>query len=111
MVKRAILNPGYISRLSFETTSLFLHARSIVYIPWDVAEYAAKCVFAPEKERIKNRQDFPPVYLGTRNQPMTIIDCRGRIVLWYLPKLLSALHRVRAEICMPLDIHADAFLL
>jgi len=60
-----------------------------VYVPWDVEEYYMECIKAPAEQHEKNKSRFPCPSFGYQNQPLTIVDIRGRIVLWYLPDLLS----------------------
>ena len=67
---------------------------NIVYVPWDVEEYYRECVKGGTKEREKNLHKFPCPSLGSHTDPLTIVDGRGRIVLWYLPGLLSIQHQV-----------------
>lgn len=58
-----------------------------VYIPWDVEEYYRNHV---QGGRDKKRMGFPNPMFGTFSKPLTLVDVKGRIVLWYLPGLLSA---------------------
>jgi hypothetical protein len=37
----------------------------------------------------KKRVKFPILSLGKYSEPLTLVDVKGRIVLWYLPGLLS----------------------
>jgi hypothetical protein len=60
-----------------------------VYVPWDVEEYYIECVKTPVEQCERNKYRFPCPFFGRQNQPLTIVDIRGRIVLWYLPDLLS----------------------
>ncbi len=69
-----------------------------VYIPWDIVEYASECVFVPSGVRSINKLRFPCVQLGRHEEPLTIVDRKGRIILWYLPELLSRLQQVRGSI-------------
>jgi len=63
----------------------------LVSIPWDIDEYHKKRV----KARGKIDQDeFPNISLGRHSSPLTVVDSKGRIILWYLPGLLSGTHRV-----------------
>ena len=63
----------------------------IVYIPWDVEEYYIEHV---KKKRDRNWIKFPNPQLGSFSHPLTIVDLKGRIILWYLPGLLSEQHQV-----------------
>lgn len=67
-------------------------AHVLVYIPWDVNEYYLEHV---KEKRDRNREKFPSPQFGAFSQPLTVVDAKGRIVLWYLPGLLSERHQVR----------------
>ena len=87
LVCRAILNPSELADICYD-----ILAYLVVYIPWDVEEYYL--------EQIKGKKDpkrmrFPNPLLGAFSMPLTVVDLRGRIVLWYLPGLLSGQHQVR----------------
>jgi hypothetical protein len=66
----------------------------IVYIPWDIVEYASECVFVSSEIRTKNLQRFQCPMVGSYDVPLTIVDTKGRIALWYLPQLLSKRQQV-----------------
>ena len=57
-----------------------------VEIPWDVEEYYVRHV---KGGRDKKRIKFPNPSFGKFSEPLTVVDSKGRIVLWYLPGLLS----------------------
>jgi hypothetical protein len=66
-------------------------AHLVVYIPWDAEQYFS--------EQIKGKKDpsrvkFPNPHFGAFSEPLTVVDSRGRIILWYLPGLLSDQHQV-----------------
>jgi hypothetical protein len=63
----------------------------LVWIPWDIEQYFIKCV---KTRRKRDKAEFPDISLGRNSSPLTVVDCKGRIILWYLPGLLSASHRV-----------------
>jgi len=63
----------------------------IVRVPWDVEEYHAKCVKAGHDRK---RFEFPKVELGAFSKPLTVVDLKGRIILWYLPGLMPNRHQV-----------------
>lgn len=94
VVHAAILNPGE----SMETISTifysFIQISDTVYVPWDVQEYYVECVKARAEKREKNKFRFPAPSFGSYDHPLTIVDIRGRIVLWYLPGLLSIKQQV-----------------
>jgi hypothetical protein len=37
----------------------------------------------------KNRRNFPNPEFGRFSKPLTVVDSKGRIVLWYLPGLVT----------------------
>jgi len=56
------------------------------YLTWDVEEYYIKCVQGSgDKKRVK----FPNPQFGSFSEPLTVVDAKGRIILWYLPGLIS----------------------
>jgi hypothetical protein len=62
-----------------------------VYIPWDIEDYYIEHVRGGrDKKRIK----FPNPWFGAFSKPLTVVDSKGRIVLWYLPGLLSVEQQV-----------------
>jgi hypothetical protein len=60
-----------------------------VYIPWDVEEYHHK-----RKQNKNGVVKFPNPSFGAFSEPLTVVDAKGRIVLWYLPHLLSVEQQV-----------------
>jgi hypothetical protein len=62
-----------------------------VEIPWDAEEYYLEHL---KGGRDKKRKRFPNPSFGDFSQPLTVVDSKGRIVLWYLPGLLSPEHLV-----------------
>jgi len=81
MVCEAILNPyectGAMDTILIQT---FLQ----VYINWDVDQYYAECVKGGADKHAKNRHRFPNPSLGSYSRPLTVVDIRGQIVLWYI---------------------------
>lgn len=65
-----------------------------VYIPWDIEDYYQEHV---KRGRDKKRIKFPNPSFGTFSEPLTVVDTKGRIVLWYLPGLLCLEHWVGVE--------------
>lgn len=57
----------------------------IVYVPWDIEEYYAKRVKAG---RDNKHFEFSKPGFGAFSQPLTVVDSKGRIILWYLPGLM-----------------------
>jgi len=62
-----------------------------VAIPWDIEEFYLEHV---KRGRDKKRAKFPNPVLGAHSEPLTVVDSKGRIVLWYLPGLLSSKQQV-----------------
>jgi hypothetical protein len=87
VVCMAILNPS-----KFIDRSLDILTYIVVYIPWDVEEYYSDFV---KGKKDQPRTRFPNPQFGAFSEPLTVVDSRGRIVLWYLPGLLSEQHQVR----------------
>ena len=57
-----------------------------VKIPWDIEDYYWEHVkFGRDKKRTK----FPNPSFGKFSEPLTVVDTKGRIILWYLPGLIS----------------------
>jgi hypothetical protein len=57
-----------------------------VYINWDVNDYYKKHV---QSGFDKKHQKFPNPEFGCFSKPLTVVDSKGHIILWYLPGLLS----------------------
>jgi hypothetical protein len=57
-----------------------------VTIDWDVEKYYQKHVRGGGD---KKRKRFPNPNFGKFSEPLTVVDSEGRIVLWYIPGLLS----------------------
>jgi hypothetical protein len=58
--------------------------------------------------RDKNRIKFPNPFFGEFSEPLTLVDSKGRIGLWYLPGLLSKEQQVRFPFLEKLEI-SDLF--
>src|SRR6202045_2790212 len=67
----------------------------IDYLDWN-EEYAA----ASNSASLKS----PTPKLGHIDQPATVVDCKGCIILWYLPGLLLPHHQVNLQIFYKADI-------
>jgi len=63
----------------------------VVYLTWDAEEYYLKCVKGGGD---KKRAKFPNPDYGSFSEPLTVVDIKGRILLWYLPDLLSVKDQV-----------------
>lgn len=67
-------------------------------LPWDADRLEEKAKDTREDEgeesasNIKLWEYFEQVSLGEKEEPCVIVDCHGRILLWYLPGILK--HRV-----------------
>lgn len=86
LVCMAFLNPSGLADFSLLFVAYFL-----VNIPWDVEEYYLEFV---KGKKDPKRIRFPNPNIGMRSEPLTVVDSRGRIVLWYLPGLLSGHYQV-----------------
>jgi hypothetical protein len=92
MVCEVILNP---CECKGTTDTILIQIFPLqVYIDWDVEQYYAECVKGGADKHAKNKHRFPSPSLGSHNRPLTVVDLRGRIVLWYLPGLLSIRQQV-----------------
>jgi hypothetical protein len=69
-----------------------------VPIPWDVENYYDEHV---KKGQDKKRKRYPNPHLGTFSEPLTVVDTSGRIVLWYLPGMLSSNQKVKDLVSVP----------
>jgi hypothetical protein len=88
LVSQAFLNP----REPPKNICLNTKLRYItVYIPWDIQEFYLERVKAG---RDKKGVKFTNPSFGCFSEPLTVVDNKGRIVLWYLPGLLSSEHQV-----------------
>ena len=54
-------------------------------------KYYNECI---KKKNPRNMKDFPHLSLGRKSSPLTVVDSKGRIILWYLPELLEMKHKV-----------------
>ena len=93
IVHQAILNPCEL-REHWGFLYVLIEGSNLVYVPWDVEQYYLECVKGGAEEREKNLHKYPCPSFGSHTDPLTIVDGRGRIVLWYLPGLLSIQHQV-----------------
>lgn len=75
-----------------------------MYLNWDVEEYYRVRVKGGGDKKGKK---FPNPQLGSFSEPMTVVDVKGRIVLWYLPGLLSAKEEVKFFVLFGLKDRAD----
>jgi hypothetical protein len=63
-------------------------------LPWDADRFAEAAKDTIEKEGETSASNarlpkyFEQVHLGTLNEPATIIDIHGRILVWHLPGAL-----------------------
>ena len=78
MIADAYLNPGIPYCYLFVLQIFSRLILSPVYLPFDAIQFHLK----------KDKSLFPNPNLGLFNVPTTVVDCVGRIVLWYLPGLL-----------------------
>ena len=90
LVTKAFLNPCESYHLYYK---IIFNYFLVVYLTWDAEEYYLKCVKSGgDKKRIK----FPNPDYGSFSEPLTVVDVKGRILLWYLPDLLS----VKEQVCI-----------
>ena len=88
VVTYAFCNPR---KLKLKTQTMLFLIDASVYLPWDVEEYYVEYL---KGNRDKNRQKFPNPNFGSHSLPLTVVDSKGRIILWYLPGLLSEKQQV-----------------
>lgn len=69
-----------------------------MYIPWDIEDFYWEHV---KGGRDKKRIKFPNLSFGAFSEPLTVVDVKGRIVLWYLPGLLCSQHQVQVYTDFP----------
>ena len=73
-------------------------------VPWDAELFAGATVAhhippgtplspAPIDSRLMS--GFPTPKMGPFEQPTTLVDCHGRILIWYLPGVLDTMVNVR----------------
>jgi len=70
-------------------------AREIVYVAWDVDRYADMVKHShvqpngvESTQHDKLQKYFSMTTLGKISEPATIVDCNGKIMVWYLPDIL-----------------------
>ena len=99
MVTKAFLNPSKLLKIA----PLKIINTIKVYIPWNAEKYYQQHV----KQGIdKKRHRFPNPEFGAFSEPLTVVDSHDRIVLWYLPELLSSKQQVNLFFYLQLlDIH------
>ena len=66
-----------------------------VHIPWDVDEYYSNNIKGGRDKKIIQ---FPNPQFGSQSKPLTFVDSKGRIVLWYLPGLLLQEQQVQPSV-------------
>jgi hypothetical protein len=82
LVSEAFLNPRKFEK-KFKTVDF---QNLSVYVPWDAEEFYVQVV---KGGKDKNRKKFPSPEFGLHSKPLIVVDIKGRIVLWYLPGLVS----------------------
>jgi hypothetical protein len=93
LVCSAFLNPGGFQRQA----NNFILIQFEVRIPWDVLNFYNIHVKEGRKGSLDN---FPNPNFGYFSEPLTVVDEKGRIVLWYLPGLLSEEQKVLSSILL-----------
>jgi hypothetical protein len=102
LVCMAFLNPSKLADLSLLFVAYFL-----VNIPWDAEEYYLECI---KGKKDRKRIRFPNPQFGMHSEPLTVVDSRGRIVLWYLPGLLSGHYQVSGNGLCFVSVHYQNIL-
>jgi hypothetical protein len=64
----------------------------VVYIPWDLEDYATRVKkgLGTPASIARLQRKFTNPQLGRVNKPATVVDICGKIIIWYLPGLISA---------------------
>ena len=71
---------------------ILLHFETFTeYLSWDIEEYYLQHIKSGSDPK---RLRFPNPQFGAFSEPLTVVDSKGRIVLWYLPGLLSVYQQV-----------------
>lgn len=89
----------------------------LVDVTWDAADFAAASVAhnvpadaplspAPVDHELMSR--FPTPLLGPFEEPSTLVDCHGRILLWYLPGILDSAANVSSHVDLHNQLFADS---
>jgi hypothetical protein len=92
LVSAAFLNPREFEKIS--KTADFKNLS--VYVPWDAEEFYIQVV---KGGKDKKREKFPSPEFGFHSKPLIVVDIKGRIILWYLPGLVSIYEEVRFDLC------------
>jgi hypothetical protein len=103
----AMLNPRMFV-ISSLNESIDIHETG--YVAWDVERYADMAKNGVEsKQHEKLRKYFPVSPLGKISEPTTIVDNHGKILVWYLPDIVSPERVVSLQIISNLDLinHLD----
>jgi hypothetical protein len=69
-------------------------------VPWDVDRYADMVKCSPvqtkgSEQHAKLQKYFGRTKIGKIGEPATIVDCHGKILVWFLPDILSLCRIVR----------------
>lgn len=90
-----------------------VHAQLIpVTVPWDASLFAEATVahrvpegtpLHPASKDSNFMSRFPTPELGPFKKPTTLVDCHGRILVWYLPGILNSTANVRCIIDLNLN--------
>src|SRR6267154_5214802 len=85
----AMLNPCMFI-ISWLNESMSIDIRETDYVAWDVERYvdmARNGVESTQHEKL--HKYFLVSQLGKISQPTIIVDCHGKILVWYLPDIMS----------------------
>lgn len=79
----------------------FQYSTMTEIMPWSVVDYVEEldcrsklCRGRNETLEREMERLFPPPRTELESRPCVVIDCKGRILLWYLPGLLSSRQQV-----------------
>jgi len=80
-----------------------MYSKFPVTVPWDAEAFAKKTVahrvppdtpLSPAPMDDGLIKQFPLLSLGPFKEPTTLVDCFGRILIWYLPEVLDVASNV-----------------
>lgn len=89
-------------RTSLESIQCHIERRALVQTEWDASAYAS-AISKGTLSEVDMDIMFPSPTFGQCHRPATVVDSAGRIILWYLPEVLSSAHQVPNilhDVCM-----------
>jgi len=81
IVAEAYANPG---KRFVITNAQLIPTCNLVYVDFDVEE------FANRKNKGLGPSNSKTINLGSLDKPATIVDVKGRIIIWFLPEILTS---------------------